>query len=188
MELSTRTPLILRIRDAEPAELDAVAELLAEVYGVFRPYFPMDAWQRYVDEIVDVRSRLGHSQIIVAAQAGRLVGTIGFFPDGARSLLERWPSGWAAIRTLAVRGDARGQGIGTALAGECVGRARHDNKSAVGLHTASFMRTATRLYERIGFHRAAEYDIEIGEMFGGRPLPPDATWQAQAFRLTLDKE
>lgn len=188
MELSTRTPSNLQVRDAEPAELDAVATLLAEVYGVFQPHFPADAWLRYLGEIVDVRSRLGHSQIIVATQAARLAGTVGFLPDGARSRLERWPTGWASIRTLGVRHDARGHGVGTALARECVRRARHGSSRAIGLHTASFMTTATRLYERVGFRRAAEYDIEIGEMFGGRSLPPDATWQAQAFKLVLDKE
>ncbi|MFI5626644.1 hypothetical protein ACIA03_24510 [Nocardioides sp. NPDC051685] len=36
-------------------------------------------------------------------------------------------------------------------------------------------RSGTRLYERIGFHRAAEYDIETGDMSGDRPLPPDVT-------------
>jgi hypothetical protein len=34
------------------------------------------------------------------------------------------------------------------------------------------MPAATRLYERIGFRRAPEFDIEIGEMFAGRSLPP----------------
>lgn len=38
------------------------------------------AWERYIGEIVDVRSRLGESELIVAERAGRLVGTIGFYP------------------------------------------------------------------------------------------------------------
>jgi ribosomal protein S18 acetylase RimI-like enzyme len=185
MEPSTR---IAALRDAEPADLDAVADLLADVYGTFRPHFPAEAWQSYLGEIVDVRGRLTDSELIVAEQDGRLVGTVGFYPDAARSSLERWPAGWASIRALGVRPDARGSGVGLALGAECVRRARARGLSAIGLHTASFMTAATRLYERLGFRRAPAYDIEIGEMFTGRPLPAHASWQAQAFRLVLREE
>jgi hypothetical protein len=44
---------------------------------------------------------------------------------------------------------------------------------------------STRLYERLGFRCAPEFDIEIGEMFSGRPLAPGESWQAQAYRLDL---
>jgi hypothetical protein len=91
----------LRLRDARPEELDHVAALLGDVYGVFREHFPPEAWERYVGEIVDVYSRVGESELIVAERAGRLVGTIGFYPDASRSALERWPAGWGSIRTLA---------------------------------------------------------------------------------------
>lgn len=56
---------------------------------------------------------------------------------------------------------------------------------AVGLHTNPFMAAADRLYRRLGFRRAPEFDIEIGEMFTGGRLPPGASWQTQAFRLDL---
>ena len=58
---------------------------------------------------------------------------------------------------------------------------------AIGLHTASHMTAATRLYERLGFRRAPGFDVEIGEMFTGRSLPAGETWQARAYRLDLGK-
>jgi ribosomal protein S18 acetylase RimI-like enzyme len=177
----------MRLRDARTDELDELAQLLAEVYGAFRGHLPGAAWERYIGEIVDVRSRLGESELIVAEHAGRLVGTIGFYPDGARSALERWPDGWASIRTLAVLADARRRGVGTALARECVSRARACGASSIGLHTAAHMVAAACLYEQIGFRRAPELDIEIGEMFTGRSLPPAESWQAQAYRLDLEE-
>lgn len=182
-----KPPSDVGLRDARPRELDEVAGLLAEVYAVFAPHFPAQAWKSYIGEIVDVRSRLGESELIVASRGGLLVGTIGLYPDASRSALECWPQGWASIRTLGVRAGARRQGVGTALARECLRRARERGARAIGLHTASHMVAATRLYERVGFRRAPELDIEIGEMFTGRSLPPEESWQAQAYRLDLEE-
>jgi ribosomal protein S18 acetylase RimI-like enzyme len=184
---SSRTPSEVRLRDAHAGELDEVAGLLGEVYAVFRGHLPTRVWERYIGEIVDVRSRLGESELIVAERSGLLVGTIGLYPDASRSALEGWPQGWASIRTLGVRPGARQQGIGIARARECLRRAREREARAIGLHTASHMAAATRLYERLGFRRAPELDIEIGEMFTGRSLPPGESWQAQAYRLDLEE-
>src|SRR5207249_8898075 len=113
---------------------------------------------------------------------------VGFYPEASRSALERWPVGWASIRTLAVLPDARGRGTGEALTRECIRRAHEQGAVAVGLHTNPFMAAANRLYKRLGFRRAHEFDIEIGEMFTGRTLPPGMSWQAQAFRLHLKED
>jgi ribosomal protein S18 acetylase RimI-like enzyme len=80
-----------------------------------------------------------------------------------------------------------GGGSARRLACECLRRGREHKARAVGLHTASHMAAATRLYERVGFRRAPELDIEIGEMFTGRSLPPGESWQAQAYRLDLEE-
>ena len=101
--------------------------------------------------------------------------------------MERWPGRWTSIRALAVRADARRQGVGETLARECVRRGRDGKAEAIGLHTASHMDAATRLYARLGFRRAPEFDIEIGEMFSGRSLPPGESWQAQAYGLDLEE-
>jgi ribosomal protein S18 acetylase RimI-like enzyme len=178
----------LRLRDARRDELDKVAALLGAVYGVFREHFPPDAWERYIGEIVDVRSRLGESELIVAERWDRLVGTIGFYPDASRATLERWPEGWGSIRTLGVCIDARCTGVGEALARECVRRARQRRLRAVGLHTASYLQAATRLYQRLGFRRAPDFDIEIGEMFTGRSLTAQQSWLACAYVLDLEDD
>jgi GNAT superfamily N-acetyltransferase len=110
----------VRVRDARTDELDELARLLADVYGAFRAHLPAEAWELYIGEIVDVGGRLGESDLIVAEDAGRLVGTIGFYPDASHSAIERWPPAWASIRTLGVLAEARRRGVGTALARECV--------------------------------------------------------------------
>ncbi len=175
----------VRVRDARDSELGSLSRLLEEAYGEFEPRFPDGLWQVYLGEIVDVRSRLSDSELILAELERRIVGTVGFYAEAWRSTLEHWPAGWSSIRTLAVLADARGRGVGEALARECLRRARKCGAIAVGLHTNQFMVSANRLYARLGFRRVPELDIEIGEMFTGRRLPPSASWQAQAFRLDL---
>ena len=188
VDIAGRQPSLV-VRDAHPRELDDVARLLGEVYGVYREHFAdADVWRRYIGEIVDVRSRLGESELIVAARGGALLGTIGLYGDASRSGLEQWPTGWASIRTLAVRRSARREGIGETLARECLRRAEEREVQSIGLHTAAHLAAATRLYERIGFRRAPEFDIDVGEMFGGRPLPEGETWTAQAYRIDLKEE
>jgi len=182
---SARKTSGLFVRVAGSSEVDTISSLLADAYSEFHPHFPEDAWERYLGEIVDVRGRSANSVLIVAESEGALAGTVCFYPDATLSALERWPVGWASIRTVAVVGNMRRKGIGEALGRECVRRARTQGARAVGLHTASFMTAATRLYERLGFRRAPEFDIEIGEMFVGRSLPPEASWQAEAFCLDL---
>jgi ribosomal protein S18 acetylase RimI-like enzyme len=67
-------------------------------------------------------------------------------------------------------------------------RACHERRlRAIGLHTASYLEAATRLYQRLGFRRAAEFDIEIGEMFTGRSLASADSWLAQAYVLDLEE-
>jgi GNAT superfamily N-acetyltransferase len=183
----TRPATEITLHAARLSELDDLSRLLDEAYAEFRPHVPAPLWRAYLAEIVDVRSRLDGSELIVAERAGRRVGTVGFYPEASRSALECWPLGWASIRTLAVLPGARGEGVGAALVRECLARAREWGVVAVGLHTNPFMAEANRLYERLGFRRASEFDLEIGEMFTGRRLPPDASWRAQAFRLDLGR-
>jgi ribosomal protein S18 acetylase RimI-like enzyme len=175
----------LELRDARADELAEVAELLREVYGVFWEHFPRTVWKSYITEIVDVRARLDESELIVAECDGHIAGTITFYPQALRSAIERWPQGWASIRTLGVLAPYRRRGIGEALSRECVRRARAYGNEAIGLHTASYLAAATRLYGRLRFRRAPEFDVEIGEMFAGRPLPSGESWQALAYRLDL---
>ena len=47
------------------------------------------------------------------------------------------------------------------------------------------MAAANRLYRRLGFQRALDLDLEIGEMFAGHSEPRELPWQAEAYALEL---
>ncbi len=67
---------------------------------------------------------------------------------------------WPEVRLLAVAPSARGRGVGAALMNECIHRARSAGATALTLHTTDLMQAAMRLYERLGFERAHDLDLE----------------------------
>ena len=68
---------------------------------------------------------------------------------------------WPEVRLLAVAPAGRGRGVGEGLMRECVRRARARGAPILALHTTDMMRTAMRLYGRLGFVRAPELDVRV---------------------------
>jgi GNAT superfamily N-acetyltransferase len=147
------------IRNARPEELDEVSLLLRDAYQQYENFIPPERWKQYLEDIVDMRSRLGESDLIVAELNNRLVGSVTLYLDGSHSFPEAWPMSWAMVRLLAVHPEYRGQGIGHALMEECIRRCRNSKIAAIGLHTAEAMYVARQMYERMGFVRVPESDF-----------------------------
>lgn len=162
----------IHIRDARSDELDRVASLLKDAYQQYAPLMPPDAWELYVQDIMDVTGRLSESQLIVADIDSRLAGAVTLYLKGWESL--SWPEGWAGIRLLGVHPDFRGRGVGKAVMEECVRRGRSAGLRAIGLHTTTAMDVARRLYEKMGFVRVPEFDFH-----------PDDRIVVMAYRLDM---
>jgi ribosomal protein S18 acetylase RimI-like enzyme len=77
---------------------------------------------------------------------------------------------------LAVDHEARGRGVAEALIKECIHRTKVNGAKSIGLHTADFMKTAMRLYERMGFERLPQFDFE----------PAGDGIIVKAYRLSID--
>ena len=69
--------------------------------------------------------------------------------------------GEVEIRMLAVDPAARGRGVGEALVRAAAGHGPVDGAEAVVLTTMRAMRTAQRMYARLGFERVPERDWSI---------------------------
>jgi len=149
------TPII---RDAHPEELDEVAAVLKDAFEQYARLIPPDAWQSYLEDIMDVRGRLPESQLIVAEVDWKIVGSVTLFLNESESP-SPWPHGWAGVRLLGVRPAFRGKGVGKALMEECIRRCREKGVKMVGLHTTEAMGVARRMYERMGFVRVPEFDF-----------------------------
>jgi GNAT superfamily N-acetyltransferase len=170
------------LREANPDEYDDIAKLMLAAYAQYMPepdaeLLPEEraAWDGYAEEIVDVRSRVEFSDLIVAEEDGRILGAVTFYPptDGP-SQNHELPPEWAGFRLLAVPPEGRGRGIGRLLTEECIGRARALGATAIGLHTTHLMEVARQMYIRMGFVRVPEYDFF--------PMPE---FTVEAYRLDL---
>ena len=71
----------IQIQDALPEEMDETAAVLGAAYGEYAASIPPELWKGYHANIVDVRSRLHESELVVSEHEGRLVGTITFYPQ-----------------------------------------------------------------------------------------------------------
>ena len=96
------------VRDAGVETLDQASLLIRDAYLEYQANFSPEVWERYAWDIMDVRSRLDTSELIVAENSGRLVGAVTFYPNTSPSDQGGWPAGWTGIRLLAVHPDARG--------------------------------------------------------------------------------
>ncbi|MBI4188831.1 MAG: GNAT family N-acetyltransferase [Chloroflexi bacterium] len=163
----------LKIRNARSNELTQVSLLLRDAYQQYQNSFPPVAWRFYLEDIMDVRSRLNASELVIAELNGRLVGAVTLYLDGAHSQ-QSWPENWAGIRLLAVHPKYRGLGIGHALMEECIRRCRARGITTIGLHTTRIMDIARDMYERMGFVRVPEFDFH--------PAPEHVV---MAYRLDL---
>lgn len=147
------------IRDVRSDELDEVSLLLSDAYRQYQNFIPPERWKAYLEDIMDVSSRVDESELIVAELDHRLAGCVTLYLDGSKSFTNAWPAGWAVVRLLAVHPDFRGRCVGHALMEECIRRCRKARIKTIGLHTTEIMEVARHMYERMGFVRVPEHDF-----------------------------
>ena len=145
------------IREAGAGDLRAVESLVKGAYLEYRELVPPEAWEKWM-ESVSRAINSGAGLLLVAEVEGALQGVVQFFPDASRSGQGRWPAGSGTIRLLAVRPEARGQGLGARLTRECLRRARELKLPTIFLYTGRFMLAARHIYEKLGFKRAPEFE------------------------------
>jgi ribosomal protein S18 acetylase RimI-like enzyme len=145
----------LLIRAVTPTEYERVGDLTVAAYAAL----PVDhLWDGYDDEIRAVAKRLETAEVFVAIVDENVVGAVTYVSDPESEWLEWSQPGEAQIRLLAVDDAVRGRGIGEALVGACIVRAREQERTIL-LHTTQHMPAAQRLYARLGFARRPERDV-----------------------------
>jgi GNAT superfamily N-acetyltransferase len=112
-------------------------------------------------------------EVLVAELGGRIVGAVAYVGPGVPKA-EFFRTEWPIMRMLVVAPEARGHGIGRALAQECLGRAKRDGASVFALHTSELMQVALTMYQRMGFKwrstasmiHGVKYDVYVKEFDG----------------------
>ncbi|NUR98711.1 MAG: GNAT family N-acetyltransferase [Kribbellaceae bacterium] len=140
------------IRLAVPSEYDAVGELTVDAYS-------HDGFVRgeYAMTLRAAADRAAKAELWVAADSSGLLGTVTYCPVGS-VYREIGLDDEGEFRMLGVSGRARGLGVGTALTRRCIDRTRELGQRRIVLSSATYMTTAHRLYERLGFQRFPERD------------------------------
>lgn len=145
-------PSLVTVEPARPEDHPAIGELTVRVYrdGGLAP-------AEYLPTLGDVARRAAVSQLLVARQGGRLVGSVALVLDGEFGEVLESPDE-AGFRMLVVDPASRGHGVGATLVLACLDRARAAGKRRMVLSTDQRMAAAHRLYERLGFARLPERD------------------------------
>jgi ribosomal protein S18 acetylase RimI-like enzyme len=150
----------LVIRDADPEELGAMAELVISAYEEFMSQVSGDFAAAFRDSLNGIFLD-DETEVLVAERAEQVVGTVTLFGGGASYGGHTLPPDWAAMRLLAVLPGSRRQGVGRALTQECIRRSRDRHLSTILLHTLPFMTGARAMYEGLSFRRAPELDANL---------------------------
>ncbi|MDX1419670.1 MAG: GNAT family N-acetyltransferase [Rubricoccaceae bacterium] len=130
------------IRRATRADADAIAAVLAEAFQAFEPRYTPAAFRATTPSPEVVRARFDEGPVWVA-EADRVIGTV--------AAVHR-PRG-VYIRSMAVRPDARGRGLGTRLLRAVEEDAARHACDRLYLSTTPFLDAAIALYERAGYRR-----------------------------------
>jgi GNAT superfamily N-acetyltransferase len=171
------------IRPMDVGDIHAVRAVLQASNLQFETLVPRPLFDAYLDNVLDIESRLGACTTLLAESGGRTIGTVTYYPDANdEGIGPVIPSGTAGIRAVAVDPAARGLGVGRMLAAAAVDLARRDGKAAIVLHTWEVMTAAIRVYESLGFRRAPAYDAGSRDFF---PTDHDEDPPAIAFWLDL---
>lgn len=155
----------VHVRGARAGDRGAIEAVTLAAYQEFAPQMPQH-WELYRQNIVGTLAKTEPENQLVAEREGRIIGTVLLYPAGTTLTSPRGDVITLVlpeVRLLAVAPEGRGHGVGEALMRECVRRARESGAPGITLHTTDMMRTAMRLYERLGFVRVRELDL--------RPLP-----------------
>src|SRR5687767_11827449 len=140
----------MEIREIRPAEYEEAGRVTALAYREF--VLPGEtSWEEYLEDIADVRGRIGRSLVLVAVEEGRILGSA-TLELGERIDDEDPPlaADEAHIRMLGVDPGARGRGVARALIDVCFERSRRAGRSRMTLHTTTRMKIAQAMYERMG--------------------------------------
>ncbi|WP_298346286.1 GNAT family N-acetyltransferase [Ferrimicrobium sp.] len=149
---------ILEVRPIGEAEVDRAGLVLRHAY---QQIYPPGIAGEYIDEVAHVKGRMDNAVVLVALLDGQVVGCVSLVLEESSPLAEGLRAGEAGIRMLGVTPEVHRQGVGRALVEECLRRARAAHKVAAVLHTDTRMHAAQLLYERQGFLRLPERDVNF---------------------------
>ena len=149
------------VREATPADDAAIGELLVGAFvGQYARKLPevVVPEQRRAD-LRAVAEKRAYARVWVATQGAEIVGTVALWPPGAKGS-EAWLPASADLRHLAVAEAHRGGLVSRLLLDAAERWAREHGCACVCLHVRRGASGVARVYERRGYARAPEGDLD----------------------------
>lgn len=150
------------LREAGPQDDEAIGALLIEAfvsrYAVKMP--EVTVTERRKAELRDVASKRPEAKVWVAEADGVVVGTVTMWPPGAERS-EAWLPNTADLRQLAVKASHRGTRLSTKLLDLAEAWAKEQKYAGVCLHVRRGAHGVRALYERRGYQRRPEGDLDL---------------------------
>jgi GNAT superfamily N-acetyltransferase len=170
------------VRAAVPADYPAIREVVIAAYRQYADLIPPDIFKSYLADLLDLDAHASLGRLFVIEADARVRAFGAFYPDGST---QGFPREWASGRALAVHPDARGNGAARALLATGEHLALQAGAPVFAFHTHSYMTGAIAVYERLGYRRAPEFDVDLAARYGG---PGAAPIMAHAYLryVTLD--
>jgi len=153
----------IEYRLARPDESEAISELLLESFGLFEAEYTPGAFEYTTPGEEIVRSRFDEGPVWVAMDGNAMIGTVSGLPEAERFY----------VRSMAVRPDAQGLGVGQRLLDGLEGFAREGSFERMYLYTTHVLPAAKRLYEKNGFYVLRETEPEEWFDMGGLEMEKD---------------
>jgi len=163
------------IREARKEEFEKLGQLMVSVYLNLEGFPNQDEQPKYYEMLANIGqlTEKPDTKLLVAVTEDEVIGGVVYFSDmaqygsGGIATREKNASGF---RLLAVDPDARGMGVGKALAKKCIELAKERKQRQVIIHTTNAMKIAWRMYEKLGFERSQDLDFMQGKLqvFGFR--------------------
>jgi GNAT superfamily N-acetyltransferase len=141
----------IRLRDYESADAENLNRIAVSAFGQFRDHY--EDWPAMLAGLSKTSDLSASGEVIIAELQAEFAGAVAYFgPNNQKAAFfdQRWP----IIRMLVVDPAFRGKGIGRALSGECIARAKRDGSPIIALHTSPIMSVALPMYQKMGFVKA----------------------------------
>jgi GNAT superfamily N-acetyltransferase len=151
----------LKIKLATPNDSLGISEVLCEAFTPYREHYTDEAFHHVTPTPDMIEPRFEEGPIWVAELDGKVAGTVSLttLPEGLY------------IRSMAVRPDLQGVGIGHKLLDELDEHARDTTMDRIFLYTTYFVPGARELYEKHGFRWVRDTTAE--EWYGTPGLEMD---------------
>ncbi len=162
---------MIHLRDYLQSDALLINDIAVNAFEQFKDAYA--DWPTFRSKIADMSALAMTGEIVVAELNGKIVGAVAYVGPN-RPKAEFFRAEWPIMRMLVVAPEARGHGIGRALAQDCLTRAKRDSAPVFALHTSELMQVALPMYLRIGFKwwsvapaiHGVMYDVYVKEIDG----------------------